>query len=259
MPITATRCVNTGEILSPQDCIACAEGPIGPRGRCQYTGAILRAMYANDEDRRDAGISASGLTGCGRQTFLKLVEDYTVDPNALWPALRGTLFHYMPERHHADQLIVEVRFRKEYLPGQFLTGKIDEYDPISQTLIDYKSTERLPKPTDLAIDGFKESWVYQTHIYRWLLDGGTRLDTGEVISLPVRRINIIAFSMMAVRRYTVPALKKSEVTSYIIEHADEIQEALDGGAWPRRKYDPERSKLCTVYCPVRESCRSHGE
>ena len=257
VPLETVRCeVNPQDLVPLAECIACAEGPV-PRNRtrCQFTGAILRAMYGGDEVRRDAGISASGLTGCLRQTALKQLYGYTDKPARMWPALRGTLFHFLPERHHAPHLICEVRFSRAYDDaGHTITGQMDEVDPTRALLVDYKSAEKFPDPKDIRLGGFKESWVLQTNVYRWLLNGGTRIDTGEQVVIPIRQIGIVAFGMMDVRKYAVPVLPDEFVETFVRESAAAVQAALDGGPWPVRKYDPRSHKLCTGWCPVRERC-----
>jgi hypothetical protein len=261
VPLERIACEVKREDLVPlAECIACAEGPAPRNGtRCQFTGSILRAMYAGDEARRDAGISASGLTGCLRQTALKALFGYTGQPGRMWPALRGNLFHLLPEHHHAPHLICEVRFSKPYNgAGQVITGKMDEVDPERQLLVDYKSVDRFPDPKDLKLGGFKESWVLQTNVYRWLLDGGTRRDTGEAVHIPIKTIGIVAFGMMEVRKYRVPVLPDKYVETFVREHAEQVQVALDGGNWPVRKYDPYTNKLCLEWCAVREQCLSRG-
>lgn len=212
-------------------------------------------MYSSDAARRDAGISATGLTGCLRQSALTQMYGYTGQPNRLWPALRGNLFHFLPEHHHAPHLICEVRFAKPYNgAGHVVTGQMDEVDPERALLVDYKSVERFPDKKDVQVGGYKESWVLQTNIYRWLLDGGTRLDMGETVRIPIKTMGIVAFGMMEVRKYPVPILPDDYVEGLVREHATQIQGALDGGDWPARKYDPYRSKLCLEWCPVREQC-----
>jgi hypothetical protein len=257
VPLKQIRCeVNPSDLVPLAECIACAEGTVPRNGsRCQFTGAVLRAMYAGDEARRDAGISATGLTGCRRQTALKALNGYAWKPSRMWPALRGSLFHLLPERHHAPHLICEVRFQKPYNgTGQVITGQMDEVDPGRALLVDYKTVDRFPEPRDVRLGGFKESWVLQTNVYRWLLDGGTRLDTGEVVRIPIRTIGVVAFGMMEVRKYPIPVLPDDFVAAFVHDHASQIQGALEGGPWPPRQYDPARSKLCLDWCPVRDLC-----
>jgi site-specific DNA recombinase len=47
-----------------------------------------------------------------------------------------------------------------------------EVDPERQLLVDYKTVDRFPDARDVRLGGFKEGWVLQTNVYRWLLDGG---------------------------------------------------------------------------------------
>jgi hypothetical protein len=261
VPLDRVSCVVKPDDHVPLgECIACAEGPVPRNGRrCEFTGAILRAMYAGDEARRDAGISASGLTGCLRQTALKQMHAYTDRPARMWPALRGTLFHLIPERFHGDHLISEVRFSRSYDDaGHSITGQMDEVDPERGLLLDYKTVDKFPSPADLRLGGFKESWVLQANVYRWLLDGGTRLDTGETVTIPISTIGIVAFGMMEVRKYRVPILPDAQVADLVRTNASQIQTALDGGPWPPRKYDPKKSKLCLEWCPVRDLCISQS-
>src|SRR5262245_64886078 len=86
-------------------------------------------MY-DTSGRENAGVSASQLTGCTRQTVLQALYDYTADPEKLWPAYRGTLGHDLVQRHADPRCIVERRFRRKYgtRPTEWLTGQMDEVD-----------------------------------------------------------------------------------------------------------------------------------
>jgi hypothetical protein len=257
VPLDRVHCeVKPDDLVPLGECVACAEGPAPRNGRrCAFTGSILRAMFSGDEARKDAGISASGLTGCLRQTALKQLFPYAGRPRKLWPALRGSIFHLLPERHHAPHLICEVRFSKPYNGhGWVITGQMDEVDPQRGLLVDYKTVDRFPDPRDVRLGGFKESWVLQTNVYRWLLDGGTRMDTNETVHVPITTIGIVAFGMMEVRKYAVPVLPDDFVASFVHDNAAQVQAALDGGPWPARKYNPQTSKLCLEWCEVRERC-----
>jgi hypothetical protein len=259
MPLARIRCeVDASDLVPPDACIACAEGTPRHARRCQFTGSLLRALYETSS-RRDAGISATMLTGCLRQAALEQLLPYTDRPSRRWSALRGTLFHALVEEAHAPHLIVEVRFRKAYAPGQYLTGKMDEVDPVRQVIVDYKTSTELPLESDVRLGGRKESWVWQTNIYRWLLDGGERMDTGETVHYPIQTLGIVVMTMREVGKYNVPLLDLEQVERYIRQRAEPLARALADGVahyetLPPPGYDPFRHPLCLDWCPVRDAC-----
>lgn len=275
MPLARIRCVVDQTEQTTAGCVACAEALTAPRGRrCQFTASILRGMY-DGSGREDAGVSASQLTGCTRQTVLQHLYDYTADPERLWPAFRGTLGHDLVQRSPDPGCTVEVRYRRKYGPrdGDWLTGKMDEVDPRMALIRDYKTGSKPPDPDDVRLGGFKESWVWQLNVYRWILAGGERVDTGERIALDVTRLGIVYLHADAVYKYTVPVLPLPEVERFVVKTATAIQYALerkrdydgiedafgralamDSVPLPNPAYDPDRNRLCLDWCPVRDRC-----
>ena len=93
MPLTGFVCdLDNRERVPCAECIACAAAPAPPRGRrCHFTASMLAAMAGADAVRGDAGISATGLVGCLRQTYLNMTEAYYAPPKRLWPSLRARI------------------------------------------------------------------------------------------------------------------------------------------------------------------------
>ena len=275
MPLAHIRCVVDRSEETPAGCVACAEALTAPKGRrCQFTASILRGMY-DSSGRADAGVSATSLTGCPRQTVLQALYPYTADPERLWPAFRGTLGHDLVQRHPDPGCTVEVRYRRRYgpKPGEWLTGQMDEVDPRMRLVRDYKTGSKPPDPDDVRLGGFKESWVWQLNLYRWILAAGERMDTGEPVRLDVTRLGIVYLHADAVYKYTVPVLPLPEVEAFVLKTAPTIQYALDrkrdydgiedahgrelamdSVPWPEPAYNPQRDKICVDWCPSRDRC-----
>lgn len=279
MPLARIRCVVDHQETTPAACVACASALTAPKGRrCQFTASILRGMY-DGSGREDAGVSASALTGCTRQTVLQALYPYTGAPERMWPAYRGTLGHDLVQRHPDPRCTVEVRYRRRYgpHPTEWLTGKMDEVDPPMGLVRDYKTGSKPPDPDEVRLGGWKADWVWQLNCYRWILADGERADTGEPIKLDVSRLGIVYLHADAVHKYSVPVLPLDQIERFVRERAPAIQYALDrkrdydgiedpqarelamdGVPWPTRAYDPDRSKLCLEWCPVRDLCLSRA-
>jgi hypothetical protein len=88
-------------------------------------------------------------------------------------------------------VVTEKRLFKRFKSslGEFvISGQVDCYDRLTETLEDYKTAS--DKAFYFLFDtGAKEEHVLQTNVYRWLMDGGHlgSLD-GPVVNWPVKRI-----------------------------------------------------------------------
>jgi PD-(D/E)XK nuclease superfamily len=260
VPLSRIRCeLDAADLVAPDACVACAEAAVAPRGaRCRFTGSLLRAMYAGaaGEGRADAGISVTGITGCPRRTALEALLPYDQAPNRMWPATRGTLFHRIPEAHQTPGTLTEVRFRRAYAPGRWLTGQVDEADPAAGIVKDYKTGRYAPRPDDLTLTGRRSSWVWQLNLYRWLLADGERMDTGAPVRADITTLGIVHLAMDAVTKLAVPLLPLADVGAFAAERAGAVADALESGGdvLPPPAYDATRHPLCVDWCPVREAC-----
>ena len=148
-----------------------------------------------------------------------------------------------------------------------------EVDERMHLVRDYKTGSKPPRPEDVRLGGFKEDWVWQLNVYRWILADGERCDTGEPVRLDVTRLGVVYLHADAVTKYNVPALPLSEIEALVLARAPGIQYALDrhrdyqdiedplarrmaydSVPWPEPAYDPGRDRICTDWCPVRGLC-----
>jgi hypothetical protein len=149
-------------------------------------------MRDNHKHRKSAYYSATGLLGCPRATALQSTYDYYEALETGWNKYRGTLIHFMMEHDPEPKagVIKEQRFYKIVsLNGMdfIVTGQPDYVDPELETIIDYKSTNKLP-------DQPKVDHIAQVNIYAWLLKGGkfmnedgVPLPSDKIIDLTITR------------------------------------------------------------------------
>lgn len=154
-------------------------------------------QHAGNVHRGDM-ITPSALKGCTRKLVLERTTDYYAEPPKLYYAVRGSLIHGFLEEQTLDGVYTEQRIYKEFeaLGQKFvISGQIDFYDRKQETLEDYKTAS--DKAFYFLFDsGAKEEHIYQTNVYRWLMDGGHlgSLD-GPVVHWPVRKI-IVHYCLM---------------------------------------------------------------
>ena len=68
-----------------------------------------------------------------RQTYLEIVNDYTIDPQKSIASMIGTNSHSLMEGNCPNNYLSEVRLEDDITSGQF-----DAYDMTTKTLIDFK-------------------------------------------------------------------------------------------------------------------------
>ena len=150
---------------------------------------MLRGMCRDEglQERREAGISVTSLTGCLRASYFAIRTDYWQYPSRLWPAYRGTLGHLLIERGSDPENICETRFAR-YLDGVLVTGKPDEINPKRRLIIDYKTKEKFPQ-------GVPAQYAEQLNCYRLLVADGYYFATGEHVSLEIEQLGLQFLTM----------------------------------------------------------------
>lgn len=127
--------------------------------------------------RREGGftLSPSSATGCHRQRLLKASEDYWLQPETVFPLIRGTGLHAALESGDAgDEMFLSVSLSVKGIIVP-LRGRLDAYDAASRRLVDYKTTSRMDKvlPSD--------DHVVQLQLYALLLqDNGYPVETALI-------------------------------------------------------------------------------
>jgi hypothetical protein len=207
VPLIGFKCDLDNEPVSFADCVACAGAVIAPKGtRCRFTASVLASLADNASSRTGLGISATGLCGCLRQSYLNLTQPYYHEPIKLWPAYRGTLFHALFERSQVPGLVRERRLVKTLL-GMSISGQPDEIDPARELLIDYKTVDRVP-------DTVQDRYIAQMNIYKWLLSDGVDMETGEIINIPITQAGIQFVTMKDVTKLPVPLWSLEETEAW---------------------------------------------
>lgn len=188
---------------------------------------LVVAMSKNAEERADAGISATMLLSCPRETILKELVPYCERPSDYWARFRGTIGHLMMEAYGETKGVMqEVRFRKEITVNGVctqVTGKPDWVDLERQLIIDFKSVGSINrKPVNQGIP--KPGHTEQVNIYRWLLADGMAMKhsehtiQGQVYDFPIRYGGIQYFDMKGYRKIAVPIWPLERTQSFINEH-----------------------------------------
>ena len=255
MPLARFRCEVEHEPVEFGECLSCSRAVSPPRGRrCQFTYPLLRALAQNDNGREGIVLSATGLVGCTRQTALELLVDYTAYPHQLYPRLRGTLMHAGIEAQQGDDedIIAERRFQRSAIPEVVLTGQPDEIDLRRRLIVDYKTVKELPRRV-------REEHVWQLNLYRWLVQDGQDLVTGEHVAYDIQQLGIVYLAPNEVYKRRVPLLGLEQVERFVAERGSAILQALDGEGLPPRAWDPHSHPICRGWCPVRQQCLDAGE
>jgi hypothetical protein len=138
------------------------------RGNDKYTAELLRSMLAQQQNRGER-ISTTTLTSkCLRSEVLQRTTPYTADPDKLYAAFRGTLWHGQLEQFadSSEGAIAEARFHVIDLFGLGpFSGSPDLVDVAAGTLYDYKFNKENPR--------WEKAWdehIAQVNINRWLVD-----------------------------------------------------------------------------------------
>lgn len=176
--------------------------------KCLELSFLVLLMEKNLSDvHTPKMISATSLTGCLREVYLKSKFSIMPTPKDLWFTTRGTLAHSILEpikervtshelfsNINPDRFLVEQRFGYSFeieINGEIesvtVSGQIDLYDKEERKLIDYKSIG--DNGLAFVLDGAKPEHITQTNIYKFLL---------EKHGYPVNEIVITYFSLMDV-------------------------------------------------------------
>lgn len=288
MPLTALD-FGRGRVLPIDKALeAAANGQLD-----QWPYELLRAVLDVQQDRGDKISTTTLLAKCPRSEYLKRKTDYTDQPEKLWPAWRGTMFHGQLEFCSHPGNIAEARYYAELPSGDILTCSPDLVSPHLGQLIDYKTCEEAPRSRPW------ENQVQQVQINRWIVDhafkveyDGTTYDlfidsqvTGDrMVNLTNRERFVPAewdslwliyltpkkpVSMRVSKSIQIPTVdgKKTkaakvpdiwtdaQVESLIYPLYEERKQQLSGGELPPipKEFDRQQHPLCQ-WCPVRSLC-----
>jgi hypothetical protein len=208
MPLVAVNCAapkyrkdHVKHPVSTEDCLNCAATRENP---CHFTYELLASMFEQQQDRPLDMVSTTMLTTkCLRSEYLQRTEPFSEDPEKLWAAFRGTMYHGQLEYKAHPSSIAEARFKVELEGLGLLTGSPDLVDVVNGVQFDYKTNKENPK--------FAYPWgnhVEQLNVNRWLVDHATEVEwSGDTYDL----------TDPEVRAYFVPA----EWTALVVVYMDD--------------------------------------
>ena len=150
MPATKFICPN-GEKVNIEECLTkCKQGR-----RCMFL-PTLRAI-AKSLDRKIRQPSVTELIAGVRETYLKKVTEYAVDPFSVLYSLQGQAIHTIHEKN-AEGILSEVR-----LEDGITSGRLDLYgnllDEEEGILGDLKVTNSYPAFSSILITALKRRTI----------------------------------------------------------------------------------------------------
>lgn len=234
--IKGFRCPEGKGDLAFDRCLKCAASH---ENTCQFDYPILAAMQRNL--REEDGISVSSLLNCLRKVVLQMRNDFYLDPDQLYYAFRGQLFHAVIAQAQNDGAIVEQRFERT-VAGITLSGHPDVIYPEHKKLVDYKSTKRIPQ-----VDVPYANHGIQVNLYRYL----------AAPQYQVERLEIVYFDMSQVKRVKAEVMSTPSLMGWLVPRLKKLSLALDGGKLPE-KADSTGVWQCDGYCFFTDYCWPRG-
>ena len=255
--------------------------------RCMFL-PTLRAV-ANSLDRKISEPTVTELIAGIRETYLKKMSEYAVEPSSVLYALQGQAIHSINERHTNGAILSEERLKDDITSGQFdLYGKIlDEEEGVLGDLkitssyklmkalgiykVDvptgevYKTGAKkgLPKTKkEFHYDGVRDllDWAIQLNYYRILLEQqGFKVNRMYIQAL-CRDFNLRIATERGITQsvYIIPINKISDhwLKRYFTHKAKLLRDALDKKKLPPVCSVRERwnDRKCLDYCAARENC-----
>ena len=77
-------------LIPHQECRRCANDPLHP---CALTPQLLETLREQNQELRPDEFTPTRLIDCPRKAQLQLSQDWYVDVDRAWPAMRGTIMH----------------------------------------------------------------------------------------------------------------------------------------------------------------------
>ena len=248
----------------------------------------LRSVAAS-LNRNLNGASVTELIAGTRETYLKKMTKYAVEPQNVLYALHGSAVHTMHEQHTDGNMLSEIRLKDAITSGKFdLYGQILDEDegvlgdlkvtssykimkalgrykvdvPTGQYYVSGQKKGQMKYRKEWRDDGVRGvgDWAIQLNYYRILL---------EQQGLSVNRMVIQALCRdsslrMAAERgidqavYLIPIRHISDrwILRYMQKKSQNLQKALAEKRLPPRCSSKERwhDRKCKDYCQVAEHC-----
>ena len=282
MPATRFICPNGGRILIAECLKGCPE-----QERCMFLPTLRAISKTLNRNLKEPSVTE--LISGVRETYLKKVTDYAVDPQGLLYALQGQAIHSLNEHCTEGDILSEVRLKDHITSGQFdLYGKImDEAEGVlgdlkvtsSYKLMKalgiykvsvptrevYKTGLRKGQPkyrNELRDDGVKHvfEWALQLNYYRMLLEK-VGFEVKRIYIQAVCRDNNLRIASERGIQQTVYILPIKRISDRWLKCYFGHKAKLLAKAMQRRKLPPVCSarerwndRKCLAYCDAGEHC-----
>ena len=207
---------------------------------CGFVQPILAGIVNNIRGEMSE-ITVTQLLNCMRKIVLDQRHDHYVEPQQLYYAFRGQMFHQIAAGIPLDDAIVEERFRRD-VAGITISGQPDLIVPRLRKLYDFKTTKRVPRKGQVyANHGL------QVNIYRWLVQPLYQIDELEIVYM----------DMSEVRRSKVKVMDIHKLMGWLVPRVKKLKEGLEEGKLPERA-GPDGLWQCNGYCSFTDRCWPTG-
>ena len=282
MPAHAFICPN-GNQIAIEDCLNQCQQPM----RCMFL-PTLRSI-ASSLNRNLEGASVTELIAGTRETYLKKMTQYAVEPQSVLYALHGSAVHTMHEQHTNGNMLSEIRLGDAITTGKFdLYGQILDEDegvlgdlkvtssykimkalgrykvdvPTGQYYVSGQKKGQMKYRKEWRDDGVRGvgDWAIQLNYYRILLEQQGLAVNRMVIQALCRDNSLRMAAERGVDQavYLIPIRRISDswIQRYMQKKAQNLQEALAEKRLPPRCSSKERwhDRKCKDYCQVAEHC-----
>jgi hypothetical protein len=193
VPLTAFVCPETAPTAGQKNTFA----------HCLHTcphkclpKSVLHIIVRTETGNEHVGdmVSPTALSGCARRLKLTRSEDYAVEPERLYSATRGSLYHGFVENQDIPDVTTEQRIYKYVTQGEgapwLISGRVDFYDRAEKSIEDFKTIA--DKGTYILFNkGAKPEHIWQLNLYRWLAHGGhLGAPDGPQVFWPVQKLQL---------------------------------------------------------------------
>ena len=207
---------------------------------CGFVQPILAGIVNNLRGEMSE-ITVTQLLNCLRKVVLERRHDHYVEPQQLYYAFRGQMFHQIASGVDLAECVVEQRFKRE-VAGITISGQPDLIVPDHRKLYDFKTARRIPR----------DGQVYANHglqvnIYRWLVLPHHAID----------RLELVYMDMSEVKRVPVEVMDARKLTGWLVPRVKKLKATLEGRGLPPR-VGPDGLWQCKGYCSFTERCWPRG-
>jgi CRISPR/Cas system-associated exonuclease Cas4 (RecB family) len=218
----------------------CLEHSLTDPPECKFVHPILAGIVQNLRGEMTE-ITVTQVLNCLRKVALERRHDVYVEPQQLYYAFRGQMFHQIASGIASEGCVVEERFRRE-VADISLSGQPDLIVPRLGKMYDFKTTRRIPREGQLY-----GQHGLQLNIYRWLV----------LPHFPIDHLEVVYMDMSEVKRAAVEVMPTRKLMGWLVPRVKRLRAALEGGRLPPR-VGPDGLWQCGGYCSFSERCWPRG-